>query len=217
MHVQALYTGKAKQVNWHGQELLTALEKELSHDALHLSTLNLQGDEQGNTVHHGGIDKAACVYAAEHYPYWEEKLGWRLPVSAFGENFTVVNLTEDKAHIGDIFRWGKAVVQISQPRQPCFKLAARYGEKQLPSFLMNTGFTGFYLRVLEEGEVAPGSEITLLTADEHKITVAEANRIMYHDTDSTEAVQKLLQSESLAEAWRTPLKKRLKNLQQKEA
>lgn len=214
MQVESIHAGKAKEVTWHGQELFTALEKEQSPEALYLTFTNLEGDEQGNTVAHGGVDKAACVYAAEHYDYWEKEINRKLPSAAFGENFTVSGLTENIARIGDIFRWGEAVVQISQPRQPCFKLAARYGIKQLPLLVRENGYSGFYLRVLEEGNVAPGSRITLITPGEKNISISEANRIMYLDTGNTGAIENMLEEDALADAWREPLTKRLVKLQE---
>ncbi len=99
---------------------------------LQLSLLNLDGDEQADLVHHGGRDKAVCVYCVEHYPYWESLTGTTLSFGAFGENVTVGGLTELEAYIGDTFQWGDAIVQISQPRQPCFKLAAKHGWPELP-------------------------------------------------------------------------------------
>lgn len=216
MKVLQMSTGRPAEVTWHGQTIFTGFKKDPVMKPLMLTKFNLESDGQGDEVNHGGEDKAACVYAAEHYPYWKEKLQFELPDAAFGENFTVEGLAEDSVHIGDIFRWGEAVVQVSQPRQPCYKLAARHGIKSFPVLLRETGYTGYYLRVLEEGKVASGSSIERMETDPQKITVARANHIMYHNTNDEAAAKALLEVPALAEAWRQPLQKRLEKLKSKE-
>ena len=121
---------------------------------LWLGRTNLQGDGQADLVHHGGIDKAVCVYSADHWPYWQAILPPnQLRGGAFGENFTVEQLTEADVCIGDVFEIGTALVQVSQPRQPCWKLARRWHIKDLAVQAERTGFTGWYFRVLQEGRV----------------------------------------------------------------
>ncbi|SDO57658.1 MOSC domain-containing protein [Alkalicoccus daliensis] len=216
MKILQMNVGRPVEIPWQGKMILTGIKKDPVLKPLFLSRLQLESDGQGDTVNHGGEDKAACVYAAEHYPYWKQELQFELPEAAFGENFTVEGLAEDKVHIGDIFTWGDALVQISQPRQPCYKLAARHGIKEFPVLLRDTGYTGYYLRVLEEGTVAPGDQIERVETDERKVTVAEANRIMYHDTKNEAAAQMLLAVPALADAWREPLEKRIEKMKNQE-
>lgn len=122
-----------------------------------LGSVNLEGDGQADLVHHGGLNKAICVYSAEHYPFWHHELNHLdMQHGAFGENFTLVGLTEDDVSIGDIWKVGEALVEVSQPRQPCWKLARRWKMKHLPLRVQQTGRTGWYLRVLREGFIAPG-------------------------------------------------------------
>ncbi len=212
MELLSLYAGRPKTNEWQGREITTALVKEQLSGAAFLGRINLEGDGQADLVHHGGVDKAVCVYPAEHYTYWQQELGCRLPEAAFGENFSVGGMEESAVHIGDVFQVGKAVVQISQPREPCYKPAARLGIKELPQLIRKTGYSGYYLRVLEEGTVKPGDKLKLLKTGEKKITIAEANHIMYHDTKNAEKTAELLQEAALADAWRIPLEKRVAKL-----
>ncbi|AMA72852.1 MULTISPECIES: MOSC domain-containing protein [Aneurinibacillus] len=208
--ILSINVGKPKNVFCDGMEITTGIYKKPVTTEVFLSTLNFTGDGQADLVHHGGVDKAVCVYPYEHYPYWETQLGQMLEFAAFGENLTVKGMTEEKVHIGDIFQLGEAVVQISQPRQPCYKLAKRYNIVDLPLKVQQTGFTGFYFRVLQKGWVNPASTIQLLERHPAGITVAFANQIMHHDKKNKEAIRKLLEIDELSASWKKTLQKRLK-------
>ena len=178
-----------------------------------LSGTNLSGDEQADKRVHGGPEKAVCVYPLEHYSYWEERLGRELSKAAFGENFTTERLTESGVCIGDVFRVGEsgrgAVMQVSQPRRPCFKLGARYGIPELVLWVQETGLTGFYCRVLEEGEVRAGDGIPLVERLHSRASVSEANRVMHRDKSDREGLERLVAVEELSESWRVKFEKRL--------
>jgi MOSC domain-containing protein YiiM len=210
--IVSLNVGKPVRTAYGGKEVKTAIFKQPVAGTVHLSTLNFEGDAQGDTVHHGGPDKAVCVYAVEHYPHWEPLLGRKFLPGAFGENLTTRGIVEDQVCIGDIFRLGGAVVQVSQPRQPCYKLSLRHGWKELPRLLEETGYTGYYLRVLKEGTVAPGDRLLLESRHPRAYTVQEANRIMHGDKHNAEAIQSLIAVEALSANWRTTLRKRLDRL-----
>ncbi len=173
-----------------------------------LSELGLGGDEQADLKAHGGPDKAVCVYPSEHYAYWAERLARALPEAAFGENFTTRGLTENTVHIGDVFEVGEATVQVSQPRQPCFKLAARHEEPKLALWVQETGRTGFYFRCLEPGWVASDQTVTLVERSPYGVTVVEANRVMYQDQDNAAGTERLLAVPELSGSWRKMLEKR---------
>jgi MOSC domain-containing protein YiiM len=145
-----------------------------------LRTLDLDGDGQADLRNHGGKDKAALAYSIENYEYWREWLGRTdLAHGQFGENFTVEGMTEDRVHIGDVFRVGEAVVQVTQPRVPCFKLALKMQDPDFPDLFLSSGRVGFYLRVLEEGAVGEGDAIELVTADPEGLTVREVCHLLY--------------------------------------
>lgn len=169
----------------------------------------LQGDGQADRKYHGGPEKAVCVYPGEHYPYWQERLAHSLGTAAFGENFTTGGLTEEMVCIGDIFKVGKATVQVSQPRQPCFKLAARHGIPQLTLWVQETGLTGWYFRVLEPGEVHAGAQLSLVSRSGDAVTLQEANRVMHRDRQDHVAVERLLAQRGLSHSWRATFEKRL--------
>ncbi|HDX9589387.1 TPA: MOSC domain-containing protein [Bacillus pseudomycoides] len=208
-HIISLNIGTPQKLQFQGKEIKTGLFKESVNRPLYLSTLNFEGDGQADLKHHGGKDKAVCVYAFEHYPYWEQELAQQLPYGAFGENLTVTGLLESDVCIGDIYKTGEALVQVTQPRQPCYKLSYRYDRKDFPLLVQNTGFTGFYVRVLEEGTVSPSDEMKLIEQNEHHITIAFANEMMHHDKHNIKGIKSILAVDSLSESWRNTFTKRL--------
>ena len=171
-----------------------------------LARTNLADDGQADLVNHGGEDKAVLCYAAAHYPEWRDALHQpELPHGAFGENFTIDGQTEDAVCVGDTYRLGDAIVQVSQPRQPCWKLAWRWRIKELTAFVERTGRTGWYVRVLQEGEVQAGQAVTLLDRPYPAWTVARATRVMRQRANDPEAAGALAGVELLAASWRDRL------------
>jgi MOSC domain-containing protein YiiM len=170
---------------------------------------NLDGDGQADLVHHGGPDKAVCVYPADHYPYWRDALHLpTLPPGAFGENFTVEGLTEAGVCVGDIWQSGDVMLQVSQPRQPCWKLARRWRIKTLALQVQQTGRTGWYFRVLVEGTVSAGSLLTLVRRHHPEWTVERANTVMHHHKDDVRAAAELARLPLLSASWRETLSRR---------
>lgn len=175
---------------------------------LWLARTNLAGDGQADLVNHGGPEKAVCVYPAAHYPYWRADLDLTLEFGAFGENFTVAGLTEADVCIGDVWAVGAAVVQVSQPRQPCWKLARRWAVKDLALRVQQTGRTGWYFRVLREGEVKAGDAPTLVERPEPAWTVARANEVMHHRKADFVLAAELAAVPTLSASWKTTLRNR---------
>ena len=175
-----------------------------------LGAANLQGDGQADLVNHGGAHKAVCVYSAVHYPAWRQTLSLpEMRWGAFGENFTVAELTEADVCIGDVWAVGDAVVQVSQPRQPCWKLARRWGIKDLALQVQQTGRTGWYFRVLVEGKVGVGQRLRLVERTATDWTVAAANRVMHHDKHDLDAAGQLAAVPTLSPNWQATLNKRV--------
>ena len=208
----SLNTGRPAPLPHRDRQVETSFVKASIQSSLWLGHNGLDGDEQADKKNHGGPDKAVCLYALEHYPYWEKRLGSELPEAAFGENFSTTGFTESEVCIGDVYRVGSATVQVNQPRQPCYKLAARHGTKELALWVEETGFTGFYLRCLEPGEVSAGDNFTLVERPDHGLSVAEANRVMHHDKQDKADIERLLSVPELANSWRKQLEKRLADL-----
>lgn len=176
---------------------------------------NLLGDGQADLIHHGGLDKAVCVYPSEHWFHWHGILPPHQPAGgAFGENFTLEGLTETEVCIGDIFSVGSAVVQISQPRQPCWKLARRWQIKDLAVQVERTGFTGWYFRVLQEGIVESNVTLRLMDRPFPEWTVATANRIMHHERGNPKAAEQLHRCPLLSASWQRTLRERCQNQNQ---
>jgi MOSC domain-containing protein YiiM len=178
---------------------------------LRLERSQLDGDAQADLKNHGGPDKAVCCYAAEHYPGWRAALGKTetdFSYGAFGENFTLQGLTEDRVCIGDIYAVGTALVQVSQPRMPCWKLGRRWELPHLPLEVQARGLTGYYLRVMEPGDVGAGDELTLTERPLPEWTVLRVNQAMYVEKSDIELAEELSHLTLLAEAWRRPFRRR---------
>ncbi len=146
-------------------------------DRVALRRLNLDGDGQADLVNHGGPHRAAYAYPVENYEYWARELDRAdFAFGQFGENFTVEGMTEDDVHIGDVFRVGGALVEVSQPRPPCFKLGIKMGMPKFPKLFLASGRVGFYVRVLEEGEVGRGDVFERVVAHPERVTVRRDER-----------------------------------------
>jgi MOSC domain-containing protein YiiM len=170
---------------------------------------NLEGDGQADLKNHGGPDKAVLAYSADHYPVWQRELHRSdFTFGGLGENFTIANQTEKDVCIGDTYLIGDAIVQVSQPRQPCWKPARRFKIVDLVDRIQNTGRTGWYFRVLQEGYVEPGQEVRLLDRPYPQWTVALCNEIMYHRKDDKEAALELASCPLLSKSWVAILLKR---------
>jgi MOSC domain-containing protein YiiM len=206
--IVSIQVGGVRQLQWRDRVIETAFAKYPVSGPVRVSRLGLVGDEQADTVNHGGVDKAVCVYPAEHYDYWRGRLGREFGPAGFGENLTVAGATEAEVCIGDVYGCGDAMFEVSQPRQPCFKIAATYGIKALPAWVQGTGYTGYYLRVLTEGAIDTGEELRLEHRPHPRLTVAEANRVMHDNKDDWAGVRELLVSQ-LSESWAQTFTKRL--------
>jgi MOSC domain-containing protein YiiM len=184
------------------REVVSGIRKGPVAGAVHIGPDGCAGDGQADLVNHAGPDKAVCVYATEHLPYWSGRLGLAFAPGAFGENFSVSGLVETEIRIGDVLQVGAARFQVTQPRGPCFKLGMLHGEPHLALWVQQTGMTGFYLRCLIPGPVAAGDPIALLERHEAHPTVGEVVRVTYRDTDDDAAIDRVIACPPLAEAWR---------------
>jgi MOSC domain-containing protein YiiM len=190
----------------HDQVWTSGIVKECVDGPLWLSQTNLAGDGQADLTNHGGPDKAVLAYCAGHYPDWRAKLDRPdLPHGAFGENFTIDGLFEQTVCIGDSYALGEVLVQVSQPRVPCWKLARRWRMKELTALVERSGRTGRYLRVLREGEVRPGLTLALVERPYPEWTIARASQVMRALTQDREATGALAACELLAGSWRARL------------
>jgi MOSC domain-containing protein YiiM len=187
----------------------SAIAKDRVDGALELGPEGLAGDRVADTRNHGGVDKAVCVYAASRYASWAALLGRALPRSAFGENLLVDGVDEDDVHVGDVVALGSAVVTVSQPRVPCYKPAAFAGQPRLTLEMRSTGWTGWYLRVLEAGRVAEGDAGVVRERPAGSWSVAALNALRYGDAPDPSALAAAAAAPALTDEWRRALRKRL--------
>jgi MOSC domain-containing protein YiiM len=208
--VEATGSGDLSEKNW-----TTAFFKRPIAEPAYARVNGIDGDGQADLAVHGGPDKAICVYSFDHYPFWQDVLKIEsLPTGAFGENFTVAGLEEANICIGDTWRVGEfVIVQVSQPRQPCWKLARRWQRKTLALEVQDNGKTGWYFRVLQEGPVQAGMVLTLIARRHPSWTVARANHVMHHDKQNHAVAQELAAIPELSASWKHTLTRRAKEKQ----
>ncbi|QSF44812.1 MOSC domain-containing protein [Paenibacillus tianjinensis] len=202
MEVISLNVGKPVKVDYRGKPLETGIYKLPAMGPVRLHTGGFDGDGQADLVNHGGPDKAVCVYPVEHYAYWEEQLGKKLENSAFGENLTVRGLLETEVCIGDVYEIGSCLLQVSQPRFPCFKLSQKHGPADMPAKVLATGYSGFYFRVLREGVIAAGDAVVKVGSGEGVFTVRRVLRAMEVGRKDKTDLRELSALESLTEGIR---------------
>ena len=207
-HVLSVATGRGGTLTRGSRVTRSAFVKTSVTEPRMLRVDGFDGDEHVYQ-HHGGPDMAALIYSFDHYPAWEAELGWRLSVPSFGENLTVAGFTENDVHLGDVIGIGAAVVQVSQPRTPCHKLAAAFGIKDMAVRVEDTGRTGYLVRVLEEGSVGAGDSMRLLERQSHGVSVAEAGRIVNVSTSDLDAARRVLAVDALGGAVRRTLEGRV--------
>jgi MOSC domain-containing protein YiiM len=197
-------------VQWKGKAVSTGIFKAPVFGRVHLRSLNFDGDRQADLSVHGGPDKAIYVYPAEHYAYWHRELpDITLPWGMFGENLTAEGLREDALQIGDRFRIGSAEVVVTQPRLPCFKLGLRFGRDDIVKRFLASGRTGFYFKVVAEGEVAAGDQVLLVERAEDSLAVSEITRLYARDKDDLDGLQRIVGVAALPDDWRDYFKEQI--------
>ena len=210
MKLLSVNVSRPREVEHGSETVTTGIFKEPVDGRVMLGTLNLDGDGQADLVGHGGIYKAAYAYSVENYKYWKRELGREdLSFGQFGENFTVEGMPEDEVHIGDVFRVGGALVEVTQPRVPCYKLGIKMGVRGFEQKFLASCRVGFYLRVLEEGEVGAGDVLDLVTTNPEQITVREMCHLLYFDPENLEGARKALRISALSPGWRQSFEARL--------
>jgi MOSC domain-containing protein YiiM len=203
--VVSLQIARAGTLPWRGRRVPSAFVKTPVDGRVALGLDGFDGDEQADLTVHGGPDKAACCYPSEHFPFWTDLTGREFGPGAFGENLTLAGVTEHDVRIGDTYALGDgAVVEVSQPRGPCFKVASRWGIRTLPAEMAQRLIAGFYFRVLTPGTVAAGDMMELLQRGSD-VTVAEVLRVTYRDRHDPPALARVMAVPQLAEQWRAAL------------
>lgn len=211
MQVISTNIAQPTTIQWRGQEVLTGIYKYGVDTPIFLDTEDVENDHVLDRRYHGGVDKACYLYSADHYPFWKDRypeLKWEWGM--FGENLTVSGLNESNIRIGDRFQIGGAVVQVSQPRQPCFKLGVRFGDQKVVDDFWNLPFSGIYVRVLQPGNVSKGDRFTLSESNPDSLSVSQVFSIFRSKRTDFDLIKKAIAEPFLAESCRKDIQKLLK-------
>ena len=196
--------GLPRDIAWKGRTVHTGIWKDPVRGRCRVGRLNLDGDGQGDLAGHGGEQRAVFVYQIESYRYWQEQLKRTDFVHGqFGENFTIEGLPDDAVCIGDRYRIGSALFEVTQPRVTCYRVGIRMNEPRMPALLTSSGRPGFYFRVLQEGEVGAGDDIVKVGEAAERMTVAEINALLYSPDHPRDRLERALRIEALSPGWRS--------------
>jgi MOSC domain-containing protein YiiM len=210
LKIISLNVARPRLFVYKGETMNSGIFKQPVSGPVQLRTLNLDGDRQADLSVHGGPYKAVYAYPSEHYEFWRRELpGVDLPWAMFGENFTTEGVFESDLHIGDRLQVGSAVIMVRQPRLPCYKLAAKFQHDDMIERFLDSGRSGFYFSVEQEGTVTAGDSIELLSHDERGITIEEINRLYAHDRYNRALVEKAIATPALPEQSREYYRQRL--------
>ena len=199
--VASVNVGRPVQVPYRGNMISTGIFKQPVEGRVMLRTTGFDGDGQADPSVHGGEHKAAYVYSADDYAWWIEELGHPLQHGEFGENLTVTGFGDDTVSVGDVLRIGDALVQVASPREPCFKLGIRMGDARFQARFREANHMGFYVRVIEEGEIGAGDQADVVERAERSVTIAEFHRVIVDGRDDVPALQRLAAAPTLEPEW----------------
>lgn len=206
----SVQVGLPRDVAWNGQAVRTSIFKEPVAGRVRVGCTDLAGNAQVDLDAHGGDDKAVYAYPSEHYPFWAGELpGALLPFGAFGENFTTEGMLETDLAIGDVLRIGSAVLRVTQPRLPCFKLGIRLGTHDAAKRFTASLRPGFYLGVVQEGEVGAGDAIEVVERDPRRLTVTEVFALRVGALDDAQGLRRAALHPWLTAGWREHFRRRL--------
>ena len=199
-----------KTINYQGKSITSGIFKIPVNGTVKLTKMNLEGDGQADLRVHGGVHKAVYVYPFEHYDFWKKELNRDdFSYGQFGENFTILGVLEDQIHIGDIFKIGSAVLEVTQPRTPCYKFGIKMRLVTFPMKFLESGRIGFYMKVLEEGEVKAKESFESIHINDKGLTIRDLWHLVFFDHENTEDAIRALKLPSLGPEWRQPLEQRL--------
>lgn len=190
------------------KEVETSFGKEQSVGSVFLTVQGFEGDGQADRKNHGGKDKAVLLYPFVHYDFWKKHYGQSFSLPSFGENITISEITEEDVKLGDVFSMGEAVIQISQPRHPCYKIAAFNKLKDITAKVTKTGYSGFYGRVLEEGRVDRDSKLILMERRQDQLSIAEIFNVSARPSKDVLTIEKVMASEYAAESLKEEMKRK---------
>lgn len=212
LKVISVNVGRPQLVVSNEKPVSTAIFKQPVTGRVAVRTLNLDGDRQADLSVHGGPSKAVYGYPSEHYEYWKHELPeMELPWGMFGENLTTLGLMESDLNVGDKFQAGTALLMVTEPRMPCYKLGIRFGRSDIIKRFLVSGRTGFYFAVLREGDVGAGDRIELIERDRHAFKLSDITRLYVHDKHNNDLLHRAMQLDALPQSWKDYFQRLLEN------
>lgn len=213
INIKNIYVGKEQLLYDKKRENFKSayLKKKINQELLSINKEGFVDDFQSDKEHHGGEDKAVCVYADSYYSYFKSKHNIALPECAFGENLSIESYLDSDICLADQYECGDVIFEVSQPRQPCWKISSILGIKHLTALVVKEAKTGFYLRVLKSGTIKPDDTLNLIKRPYSKFNIEYINKCAYAAKNHQEEIKELIECKELANAYKTTLKRRLIN------
>jgi MOSC domain-containing protein YiiM len=205
MRIVSINCSKGQTVLWKGKEVRTSIFKTPVDGPVMIERLNVAGDRQSDLRVHGGLDKAVYSYDLQDYDWWRAELNKELTPGAFGENLTTDGVLDRTICVGDVVQVGSALLQASQPRLPCYKLGVKFEDELMPKRFMKARRWGIYFRVLQEGLVQADDEVTLITEEPQRVTIAQLAEMATTRTPDISLIERALAIPSLTESWKNAL------------
>jgi len=205
LNITSTNIGQPKSITWNNKQEKTGIFKEPTTEPIYLGKEDVRGDKVYDRKHHGGEYKACYLFSLEQYPYWKNiypNLDWKYGM--FGENLTISGLDETNLIIGSIYEVGKALIEITQPREPCYKFGLKFGNQQVLKQFIEHGYSGTYVRVIKEGLVKKGDHLTLIKTPENSLTTFDFFKLLYSKNKDQKLIKLVINNKAL------PIKKRQK-------
>jgi MOSC domain-containing protein YiiM len=213
MKILSINVSEPQKVTFNGKELITSIYKKPVSNKVTVSSQGIEGDRQADLTVHGGYDKAVYAYSYTHYQTWSEKLNSDFKeYGLVGENLTIDDFDEDKINIGDQFKINECLLQVSQPRIPCYKIGIKLNSREFPKMFSQSGLLGSYLRVIHDGEISPGDTIHKVHSEENSMSIKDIAHLLFVDVKNIELMKQALDIKPLTEEIKEKFRERLMKL-----
>ena len=213
MKILSINVSEPKKVTFNGKELITSIYKKPVSNKVTVSSQGIEGDRQADLTVHGGYDKAVYAYSYTHYQTWSEKLNSDFKeYGLVGENLTIDDFDEDKINIGDQFKINECLLQVSQPRIPCYKIGIKLNSREFPKMFSQSGLLGSYLRVIHDGEISTGDVIHKVHSEENSMSIKDIAHLLFVDVKNIELMKQALDIKPLTEEIKEKFRERLMKL-----
>ena len=213
MKILSINVSEPQKVTFNGKELITSIYKKPVSNKVRVSSQGIEGDRQADLTVHGGYDKAVYAYSYTHYQKWSEKLNSDFKeYGLVGENLTIDDFNEDKINIGDQFKINECLLQVSQPRIPCYKIGIKLNSREFPKMFSQSGLLGSYLRVIHDGEISTGDEIHKVHSEENSMSLKDIAHLLFVDIKNIELMKQALDIKPLTEEIKEKFRERLMKL-----